>query len=104
MANFEYFIVLALTLAGPLALSRSRELSFYRRPVRLAAAIGLPFPVFILWDAAATARGHWNFNPDYITGFMLYNLPVEEVLFFVVVPFAALFTWETVKFFTRRKP
>jgi lycopene cyclase domain-containing protein len=103
MAKYEYFIVLALTLAGPLALSVSRKLQLYKRPLRLIAAIGLPFPLFILWDIIATQRGHWAFNPDYITRLTVFTLPVEEVLFFLVVPFAALFTWECVKYFLKRQ-
>jgi lycopene cyclase domain-containing protein len=102
--KIEYFLVLAVTIAGPLFFSFSPELRFHRSPRRLLLAIGFPFPVFILWDVIATARGHWSFNPEYVTGLMLYNLPLEEVLFFIVVPFAALFTWESVNWFLRRKP
>jgi lycopene cyclase domain-containing protein len=104
MAAYEYFFILIVTLAGPLALSTSRKLALYKRPVRLLAAIGLPLPFFILWDMIAAHRGYWNFNPEYITGIMVYNLPVEEVLFFIVIPFAALFTWESVKYFLRQSP
>ena len=95
----EYFIVLALSLIGPLALSFSSVLRFYRYPRRLLLAIGAPLPLFLAWDGFATARGHWDFNPKYITGIMIGNLPLEEVLFFVVIPFCALFTWEVVKYY-----
>jgi lycopene beta-cyclase len=98
----EYFIVLGLSLFGPLLVSFSRQLRFYRFPKRLLVAIAVPMPVFLAWDAWATARGHWNFNPDHVTGVMLGNLPLEEVLFFVVVPFCALLTWEVVKHYRAR--
>ncbi|MGE5313642.1 MAG: lycopene cyclase domain-containing protein [Acidobacteriota bacterium] len=101
MHKYEYFIVLALTLAGPLCFSMSRRISFYAHPARLLAAIGLPFALFTAWDSVAAARGHWNFNPEYITSIMIVNLPVEEILFFIVIPFAAIFTWECVKYFLR---
>lgn len=104
MERFEYFAVLLATVIGPLVLSRSSALSFYKKPLRLIAAIGLPFPLFVLWDALATQRGHWNFNPEYITGLFIGNLPVEEIVFFIVVPFAALFTWECVKYFSEHRP
>jgi lycopene cyclase domain-containing protein len=103
MHKYEYFIVLALTLAGPLYFSMSRRLSFYAHPVRLIAAIGIPFALFTAWDALAAWRGHWNFNPEYITSIMVMNLPIEEVLFFIVIPFAAIFTWESTKFFLRNR-
>lgn len=101
--KFEYFILLAICAAGPAFLSFSRKLTFYKYPARLILSITIPFIVFVLWDFWATARGHWGFNPLYVIGVKLFNLPVEEVLFFVVIPFCALFTWETVKYFSGRK-
>jgi len=100
---YEYFIVLAVCLAVPLALSGSKELDFYKYPSRLLLAIGLPFILFVIWDIIVTSRGHWSFNPNYTVGFKIFNLPVEEVLFFIVIPFCAIFTWESVKYFTRGK-
>jgi lycopene cyclase domain-containing protein len=100
---YEYFIVLAVCLAAPLVLSRSRELDFYKYPSRLILAIGIPFVIFVIWDIIVTARGHWSFNPQYTVGLKFFNLPVEEVLFFIIIPFCGIFTWESVKYFTRKK-
>jgi lycopene cyclase domain-containing protein len=101
--KLEYFIVLGVCLAGPLALSFSKKLTFYKNPIRLVLAILIPMIVFIAWDMFAAMRGHWGFNTDYITGFFIFNLPVEEILFFAVIPFAGLFTWEVVKYFAEKK-
>ena len=38
---------------------------------------------FIIWDIIFTERGVWGFNADYLTGYNIVNLPIEEVLFFV---------------------
>lgn len=99
----EYFIVLAVSLAGPLFLSFSKKMDFWKYPSRLLLSIGIPFVVFVAWDIVVTAAGHWSFNPGYTVGFKIYNLPIEEVLFFVVIPFCGLFTWESVKYFMREK-
>jgi lycopene cyclase domain-containing protein len=96
-------MVLAVCVAGPAFLSFSRKLSFYKYPLRLIVSIAFPFFVFVVWDVWATFRGHWGFNPDYIVGFKLINLPIEEILFFIVIPFCALFTWEVVKYYSREK-
>jgi len=101
--KLEYFIVLAVCIAGPLVLSFSKKLSFYKSPVRLVLAILLPMIIFIVWDIISTQRGHWRFNQDYISGFFVFNLPIEEILFFVAIPFAGLFTWEVVKYFSGQK-
>lgn len=66
-------------------------------------SILLPFIIFVLWDMLVTARGHWTFNANYTVGTKIFNLPIEEVLFFVIIPFCGLFTWESVKYFMRDK-
>jgi lycopene cyclase domain-containing protein len=50
---------------------------------------------FLLWDALVTGA-HWHFNPLYVSGIKIINLPIEEILFFITVPFACLFTWEMI--------
>lgn len=54
------------------------------------AIVGL---LFILWDVAFTAMGVWGFNEVYITGTHIFNLPIEEVLFFICIPYACMFTY-----------
>jgi lycopene cyclase domain-containing protein len=49
---------------------------------------------FIVWDMWAASNEHWGFNPRYIIGPYIFKLPIEEMLFFVTVPFAMTFVWE----------
>ena len=58
-------------------------------------AIVIPAIPFLLWDAIVTGA-HWNFNLLYVSGIKIVNLPIEEILFFITVPFACLFTWEMI--------
>ena len=58
-------------------------------------AIVIPAIPFLLWDALVTGA-HWHFNSDYVSGIKIINLPIEEILFFITVPFACLFTWEMI--------
>jgi lycopene cyclase domain-containing protein len=58
-------------------------------------AIVLPAIPFLLWDALVTGA-HWHFNSLYVSGIKIINLPIEEILFFITVPFACLFTWEMI--------
>jgi lycopene cyclase domain-containing protein len=54
--------------------------------------------LFIAWDKYAIASGHWYFDKDQILGiFGPFGIPLEEYLFFIVVPIAALMTIEAVR-------
>ncbi len=58
--------------------------------------------LFIAWDVAFTKMGVWGFNPRYLSGYYLVNLPVEEWLFFVTTPFASIFIYENVRYFLKQ--
>jgi lycopene cyclase domain-containing protein len=97
MDRYQYLFVLAacLALTAPLELIGARV---YRRPARLARAVLPVALVFAAWDAVAVAAHVWGYNPRYVTGWRLpFALPVEEGLFFLVIPVCALLTYECVQ-------
>ena len=53
--------------------------------------------VFVVWDAVAIAADIWTYNPKYVTGIELpAAIPLEELLFFIVIPLCGLFTYNAV--------
>jgi lycopene cyclase domain-containing protein len=69
-----------------------------RDPRRLLRAVVLPVVVFVVWDMIAIERRTWLYNPRYVTGWELpFGLPLEELLFFVVIPLCALLSYEAVR-------
>ncbi len=85
------------TIIGPLALSFDKKVHFYTRFIFLYKSI-LPVAfVFILWDIYFTKNQIWGFTKDYISTIKIINLPLEEVLFFILVPYACLFIYEVVQ-------
>lgn len=85
------------TLLGPLSLSFDRKVAFYRSWKYLLPAILIVSVIFLVWDEFFTRSGVWGFNTKYTSGIRLFSLPLEEVLFFLIVPFACLFIYEVVK-------
>lgn len=94
--RWQYLVVLGLCLAitAPLEMFGA---GVYRQPRRLVRAIVPVALVFLVWDAVAIAAGVWTYNDGYITGAHLpFRVPLEEVLFFVVIPLCALLTYNAV--------
>lgn len=59
----------------------------------------IPALFFLVWDELFTRIGVWSFNENYITGFKIGSLPVEEILFFVTVPYCCVFVYECIKIY-----
>lgn len=57
----------------------------------------IPAALYMAWDVFFTSKGVWSFNGEYITGIKLLNLPIEEVLFFFIVPYCCVFIYACVR-------
>ncbi len=57
----------------------------------------IPALLYIVWDIYFTSKGVWSFNAEYITGIKLFNLPLEEVLFFFIVPYCCAFIYACIR-------
>jgi lycopene cyclase domain-containing protein len=68
----------------------------YRKPRRLLRALLPVLLVFLVWDAIAIAAEVWTYNPRYVSGITVPFMPLEELLFFIVVPLCGLLTYTTV--------
>jgi lycopene cyclase domain-containing protein len=75
---------------------------FYKKWKSILPALIIPGLLFLMWDAWFTSMGVWGFNGRYVSGFYIYNLPIEEVLFFVCIPYACIFSYEAVKYFLKK--
>ena len=98
MDQFQYLILMGLCLLVTLPLEFVFGSRVWRRPRRLAAAVLPTLVIFTIWDVVAIARDNWSYSREYTTGWRFPgDLPVEEIVFFVVVPICGLLTYETVR-------
>jgi lycopene cyclase domain-containing protein len=96
--HLVYLGVLATCLACALWLEPLMRVGVLRQWRRLVATLVPVVAVFAVWDALAVAAGHWRYDPGQILGLILPGgLPVEELLFFVVVPLCAILGFEAVR-------
>lgn len=93
-----YLIILSISLAGPLAFSFENNLRLYRRWKYLLPAILITMFIFVVWDIIFTHMGYWFFNPIYNSGIYINKLPLEEYLFFIIIPYACAFSFYAVQF------
>jgi len=96
-SHYTYFLILGASLAGPLALSFDKKVAFYKKWKYVFPAMIIPALLYISWDIFFTAKEVWGFNEKYITGRHISNLPLEEVLFFFIVPYCCVFIYECIR-------
>ena len=100
---YEYLVVLALCLIVTAPLELFGGVRVYRQARRLAATLLCTGAVFVTWDLVGARLGHWDYNPDRITGIRLAGLPLEEYLFFLVVPLCGVLAFEAVRVTLHRR-
>ena len=90
--------MLAFTVAGSFWLEIALKVNVLRRIKRVVLSIAPVALIFLAWDEYAISAGHWRFDHRQILGVILpVGLPLEELLFFFVVPIAAIMTIEAVR-------
>ena len=91
--KFTYLFVDLLALSFPLLFSFTEKFDFrnywkYFFPVNFIIAL-----LYLLWDMVYSQWGVWGFGMKYTLGLKIFNLPIEEILFFICIPYACLFTY-----------
>lgn len=99
--NFTYLIILIATIVIPLALSFDKKVQYYKNLKYIFPAILITAVIFIAWDINFAQANIWSFNSEYTLGKDIKGLPIEEWLFFIVVPYACVFIYEVLKYYLK---
>ena len=100
--KYTYLLLNLCSIVIPFACSFEDRLQFYKKWKSLFPGILIPGTLFLIWDSLFTTQEIWRFNPQYLIGIKIYNLPIEEVLFFFCIPYSCVFTYEVLNYFVKQ--
>lgn len=99
--KYTYLLINILTIFFPVVLSFDKRVAFFKSWKFIWPGMAITGILFLFWDVLFTIHGVWSFNNNYITGIKFFELPIEEILFFLTVPFACIFIYECLNYYIK---
>ena len=96
------YLYLALNIASfsiPFLYSFEKKMNYIQYWKSVFLSIFLVSIPFLIWDVLFTQNGIWGFNPQYHLNLLIFGLPIEEILFFICIPYASIFTHYAIGYF-----
>lgn len=91
--SYTYLLIDFFTMLFPFIFSFHKKWKFKSEWKPFFKANAIVLIAFVAWDVVFTYLQVWSFNPRYLSGIYLINLPVEEILFFICIPYACVFSY-----------
>lgn len=101
MKQYTYLIINILTIFFPIVLSFDKRVAFAKTWKFIWPGMAITGIIFLFWDVLFTIYGVWSFNDHYIIGLRFFGLPLEEILFFLTVPFACIFIYACLNYYVK---
>jgi lycopene cyclase domain-containing protein len=102
-SKLTYALLLGGSVLAPFLLSFDKKVAFYRYWKALFPATIITATVFIIWDIYFTNHEVWWFNKEFVTGWFIAGLPIEEWLFFIIIPYCCIFIYEVIRAYLKWK-
>ncbi|MGI4021184.1 MAG: lycopene cyclase domain-containing protein [Janthinobacterium lividum] len=99
--KYAYLLINFLSVIFPILLSFDKRVQFYKSWKNIWLGLLFTGMLFLAWDIFFTVKGVWSFNPNYILGITFFRLPIEEILFFLTIPFSCIFIYECLNYYVK---
>lgn len=101
--HYLYLVIDLCCVIIPFLAGFHSKIPFNREWRSILPTIIITAALFIAWDMYFTSLNVWHFNPKYLTGIYCFNLPLEEVAFFLCIPYSCLFVYYCLDLYTTRR-
>lgn len=101
--RYTYLLINFLSVVFPFALSFDNRVRYYKSWKYIWPGLFITGVLFLIWDVIFTVKGVWSFNPGYILGIRFFDLPLEEILFFLTIPFSCIFIYCCLNYYVKTK-
>ena len=96
---FLYLLLNIGSVSIPFLYSFEKKMRFIKHWKAVLLSLTIVASIFLIWDAIFTENGVWGFNPDYHLSYLLFEMPIEEWMFFFCIPYASIFIHFSLEFF-----
>lgn len=96
---YLYLLLNLGSISIPFMYSFNKKMNFIKQWKSVFLAIILVAIFFIVWDVIFTKHGIWGFNEDYHLPYKIAGLPIDEMLFFICIPYASIFIHYSLEYF-----
>lgn len=104
MDKYLYLTINTASIIVPFVASFYPKHPFYKNWKNFFIANFIVAFFFIVWDILFTHIGVWGFNDRYLIGLKIFNIPIEEVLFFFCIPYSSVFVYFALNYLVKKNP
>lgn len=97
----EYLLINIGIILFPLLFSFEKNVKFITNIRFYFFSVLVVSTIFIIWDVIFTKLNVWAFSENHTHNFRIFHLPLEEILFFITVPYSTLFLLEVIKYYVK---